>query len=199
MRLGIDLDGVVADFNAGWMRLHADEFGSNLHTDMVDSWNGLHHLGGFDDMRAFWSWAAPKEHRRSIFRHLEPYPGAVDSLHALRDEGHRIVIVTTKPHWAHTDTLRWLADHEIPTAEIHMTDHKYEVDCDAYLDDAPHVLEELAKHRAGALICRYIRPWNQPVAGTVDVTDWDEFHRHVIERSSNASTARWPRWRRRES
>ncbi len=30
MRLGIDLDGVVADFNAGWMQMHADEFGTEL-------------------------------------------------------------------------------------------------------------------------------------------------------------------------
>ncbi|MFW2333968.1 hypothetical protein [Ilumatobacter sp.] len=28
MRLGIDLDGVVTDFDAGWMQVHADEFGS---------------------------------------------------------------------------------------------------------------------------------------------------------------------------
>lgn len=27
MRLGIDLDGVVTDFDAGWMQVHADEFG----------------------------------------------------------------------------------------------------------------------------------------------------------------------------
>src|SRR5665811_1760747 len=100
MRLGIDLDGVVADFNTGWMQLHADEFGSVLRPDMVDSWNCLHRLGGFADMREFWAWAAPKEHRRSIFRHLEPYPTAVDSLRRLSSAGHHVVIVTTKPDWA---------------------------------------------------------------------------------------------------
>ncbi len=97
MRLGIDLDGVVADFNTGWMQLHADEFGSNLRPDMVDSWNCLHRLGGFADMQEFWSWAGPTEHRPSIFRHLEPYPDAIGSLRVLADEGHRVVIVTTKP------------------------------------------------------------------------------------------------------
>lgn len=57
MRLGIDLDGVVADFSAGWMRLHAEESGSELRPDMVETWNSLHRQGGFDDMREFWSWA----------------------------------------------------------------------------------------------------------------------------------------------
>jgi len=30
MRLGIDLDGVVANFNAGWMRRYNDEYGTDL-------------------------------------------------------------------------------------------------------------------------------------------------------------------------
>lgn len=185
MRLGIDLDGVVADFNAGWMRVHADEFGSELHPDMVDTWDGLHAIGGFDDMRAFWSWAAPKEHRPSIFRHLEPYPDALDSLRRLRQQGHHIAIVTTKPHWAHTDTLRWLADREIPTTEVHITDRKSTVDCDVYLDDGPHVLDELVRHRPEATVCRFVRPWNRPVEGTLDVTAWSDFVEIVTQRSSS--------------
>ena len=36
MRLGIDLDGVVADFNAGWISRYNREFEANLTTDMVD-------------------------------------------------------------------------------------------------------------------------------------------------------------------
>ncbi len=183
MRLGIDLDGVVADFNAGWMQLHAEEFGSELHPNMVDSWNCLHRLGGFVDMRAFWSWAGPNDHRRSIFRHLTPYPTAVESLRTLAKSGHRIVIVTTKPHWARSDTFSWLADADLPTTEVHVIDHKYEVACDVYLDDAPHVLEELVEHRPGATICRFVRPWNEPVAGTLDVADWGRFIEIVTERS----------------
>ena len=139
MRLGIDLDGVVADFNSGWMRLHANEFGTELTSDMVDSWNCLHRLGGFADMRGFWTWARGTDDRPSIFRHLDTYSGAVESLQELSRSGHRIVIVTTKPRWARFDTFRWLADNEIPTTEVHMSDRKYEVDCDVYLDDAPHV------------------------------------------------------------
>ena len=84
MRLGIDLDGVVADFNAGWMRLHTAEFGSELDPAMVDSWNGLHQVGGFADMGEFWRWASPQPHRRSIFRYLDPYPGAVEALRGLK-------------------------------------------------------------------------------------------------------------------
>ena len=57
LRLGVDLDGVVCDFNAGWMRLHMEEFGSELQPEMVVTWDNLHELGGFADMESFWRWA----------------------------------------------------------------------------------------------------------------------------------------------
>ena len=183
MRLGIDLDGVVADFNAGWIRLHRDEFGSELHPEMVVTWDGLHELGGFADMEAFWQWAQGNEDRPSIFRHLDVYPDALDTLHALDRAGHDIVIVTTKPRWARIDTLRWLADNALPTAEVHMIDDKYLVDCDVYLDDSPHVLPSLLQHRPDATVCRFIRPWNEPLAGALDVHSWAEFHGIVTQRS----------------
>jgi hypothetical protein len=96
-----------------------------------------------------------------------------------------VVVVTTKPHWARTDTFQWLADVDLPTTEVHLHDRKYEVDCDAYLDDAPYVLHELVEHRPGALICRFVRPWNLPVPGVVDVGEWSEFVDLVTDRSSS--------------
>ena len=183
MRLGIDLDGVVCDFNAGWMQLHMAEFGSELKPEMVVSWDNLHELGGFADMQAFWRWAQATDDRPSIFRHLEPYPDALATLHALRDAGHRIVVLTAKPHWAIPDTLRWIADHELPTEEIHIRYRKYGIDCDVYLDDSPIVLPELVRHRPTAAICRMVRPWNEPVDGTAEIADWPTFRAFVESRS----------------
>lgn len=183
LRLGIDLDGVVADFNAGWIALHNDEFGTDLHPEMVQTWDGLAELGGFADMGAFWRWARGSDERPSIFRHLDPYPTALDTLHALAGDGHRIVVVTTKPDWAVTDTLRWLADHELPTREVHITDDKHEVDCDVYLDDSPWVVPSLVRHHPDRAVCRFVRPWNEAVAGAVDISSWPEFHAFVTRHS----------------
>jgi hypothetical protein len=85
------------------------------------------------------------------------------------------VVITTKPDWAVHDTLAWIADHRIPTREVHITRRKDRVPCDVYLDDAPHLLKQLRTARPGALICRFVRPWNRPVTGVRDVTDWAEF------------------------
>lgn len=182
MRLGIDLDGVVADFNAGWMRLHTDDFGTALHPEMVTGWNGLHTLAGFEDMHEFWSWAQGRDDRPSIFRHLELFPHASEVLGRLAEDGHKIVIITAKPDWAVPDTLRWLADHRIPTREIHITERKHEVDCDVYLDDSPIVLPQLLAARPGAGVWRMVRPWNRPLEGAVDVADWPSVHALVTGR-----------------
>lgn len=178
------MDGVICDFNAGWMKLHQSEFGSELRPEMVVTWDNLHELGGFADMGAFWRWARGRADRPSIFRHLEPFPGALETMAALQGSGHHLVIVTAKPRWAVPDTLRWLADHEIPTTEIHVNYRKHEVDCDVYLDDSPLVLPALVTHRADAVVCRMIRPWNSPVPGAVDVRDWSEFAAVVATRAN---------------
>lgn len=188
LRLGIDLDGVVADFNAGWTALHNAEFGGDLTPDLVTMWDGLHRIGGFEDMDAFWAWARGNEQRPSIFRHLDLLPGAPDTLRRLDDDGHRIVIVSTKPDWAIHETMHWLADNEIPTREVHLTFAKSEVACDIYLDDAPPVLHELVQHRPDSVVCRFVRPWNEPVPGTVDVHDWAAFHAIVTAETSRRVT-----------
>ena len=187
MRLGIDMDGVMCDFNAGWMRLHAAEFGSELRPEMVVGWNGLHELAGFADMTEFWAWAQGRDERASIFRHLEPFPGALATMRALADAGHDIVVLTAKPDWAIPDTLSWLGEHAVPTREIHVRDDKHVVDCDVYVDDSPAVLADLQRHRADRLVCRMVQPWNRPVDGTVDVGSWDDVWSVVTERSRQPS------------
>jgi 5'(3')-deoxyribonucleotidase len=176
MRLGIDLDGVVADFNAGWIGRYNDEFAAEVPHDAVQVWDGMHDLTHFTDMRAFWDWA--KGHGQgSVFRHLELYAGAEAALRQLDDNGHEIVIITSKPDWAVHDTFAWLADHRIPTREVHVTWRKAAVPCDVYLDDAPHNLRRIHRARPEALVCRFVRPWNLPMPGVRDVHDWDEFVR----------------------
>ena len=173
MRLGIDLDGVVADFNQGWMDLYNDEFRASLTPDLVVTWDGVHELAGFASMDEFWQWARGAD-RPSIFRNLPTFPGALDALRDLASR-HRIVIITTKPSWAVHDTFAWLADNEVPTREVHITNRKHQVATDVYLEDSPYHLPTLVERRPAATVCRFVRPWNGPVAGAHDVHDWDEF------------------------
>ena len=186
MRLGIDLDGVVADFNSGWIRRYNVDFGTEIPLDAVESWDGMHQLTHFPDINAFWEWA--QDHGGgSLFRHLETYDGAVEALHRLYRE-HDIVIVTTKPEWAIHDTLAWLAEHRIPTREVHMIEQKWRVPCDVYLDDSPHQVQSIHLHRPEAAMCRFVRPWNDPVPGVHDVEDWASFQALVDRLGAEVAT-----------
>lgn len=183
MRLGIDLDGVVADFNGGWMRAYNEQFETTLAPAQVVGWDGLHKLTHFADMDEFWGWA--QDHGGvSVFRHLEPYNGAVETLRSLNRDGHDIVVITAKPEWAVHDTFEWLADHRIPTREVHVTDDKWTIECDVYLDDSPYKVLELVEKRPDRTVCRFVRPWNRPVEGARDVHDWDEFAEVVAQLSA---------------
>ncbi len=179
MRLGIDLDGVVADFNTGWVGRYNHEFEADLTTDQVDSWDAMGYLTHFESLGAFWRWAARGDHG-SVFRHLETYPGALETLERLAKH-HEIVIISAKPDWALHDTYAWIADHRIPTREIHITDAKWRVPCDVYLDDSPRQIVELHTNRPEAVMCRYVRPWNEGVPGVHDVESWEEFEAFVAQ------------------
>lgn len=174
LRLGIDLDGVVADFNAGWIARYNDEFGADLAPEHVDVWNAPATLTHFTKMGEFWRWARTSGGGASIFRVLEPYDGALDALHRLAD-AHHIVIVTTKPSFAVHDTYEWIAEHRLPTREVHIVNDKTTVDCDVYLEDADHNLDALRRARPSAVVCRFVRPWNRSHEGVVDITDWPAF------------------------
>jgi 5'(3')-deoxyribonucleotidase len=180
MRLGIDLDGVVADFNAGWMRTYNEDFEAELTPEMVQTWDGFVTLTHFVSNTEFWRWAR-NDGGHGLFRDLPVYPGAVESLGRL-SRNHEIVIITTKPHWADAETFAWIADNEIPTREVHITGDKWKVECDVYLDDGPHNLESLVVERPDRTTCRFVRTWNKHVPGTVDVDSWDIFEALVENR-----------------
>ena len=180
MRLGIDLDGVVANFTQGWMNFYNRDFGTNLVIADSQNWGDLVGLTHFTHINEFWEWSSDLD-GHSVFWHLDPFPGAVEAIRSLVDAGHQIVVITTKPDFAVNDTYAWLDRHQIPAAEVHILEDKWLIDCEVYLDDGPHVLPGLVEHRADRTVCRYVRPWNRPIDGVTDVRDFGEF-RDVVDR-----------------
>ncbi|MEX1296173.1 MAG: hypothetical protein AB1Z67_08380 [Candidatus Limnocylindrales bacterium] len=178
IRVGIDMDGVLADFNTGWMSRYNTEFGTELEASMVQRWDGLHTLTHFPSMGHFWRWAQGEG--RSTFRDAPPLPGAIEAVQRIGAR-HRVCIVSSKFEWAIPDSLAWLADHGVPAREVHFLWDKTLAACDIYLDDAPHQLRELSTGVPDAVVCRMVHPWNHPIDGVVDIHSWAEFE-EVVER-----------------
>ena len=144
MRIGVDLDGVVADFTKGWTTQYALDFGKEISEEEITDWGLSKPLTHFEKDLDFWNWAMDIN-GSSIFRHLELYENSQETLVELSKMGHEIVIISSKPWWSIHDTLIWLGENKIPTKEVHFIEDKWTIDCDAYLDDAPYQLENFLK------------------------------------------------------
>lgn len=175
MRIGVDMDGVLADFDKGWVDRYNADFGTNLHPKQNDHWDALVSITHFADDAEWWEWATSKH--EDLFLGLDPLPGAVEGVRALKDAGHDIVIITAKPRWAAGHPSSWLIKHDVPYDEIHVTKAKSYVICDVYVDDALHNVVDLMEN-TDALVIQY-SAWpyvngGEVVPGAVYATSWTD-------------------------
>ncbi|MFL2690582.1 MAG: 5' nucleotidase, NT5C type [Candidatus Actinomarina sp.] len=175
MRIGVDLDGVVADFTQGWTSQYKIDFNKEIREEDIVEWGLSKPLTHFEEEIDFWNWARDFN-GSSIFRNLKTYENAVEVLYEVSKSGHEVVIISSKPWWSIHDTLIWLGENKIPSKEIHFLEDKWRIDCDVYIDDAPHQLKNFVENVPDKLILRFVRPYNKPVAGTKDLSNWLELN-----------------------
>ena len=173
MRIGVDLDGVVANFTKGWTTQYEAEFGKKILEKDITEWGLSKPLTHFEEEIDFWNWAK-NINGSSIFRNLDIYEYSLEILYDLSKMGHEIVIISSKPWWSIHDTLMWLGEKKIPTKEIHFIEDKWKIDCDVYIDDAPYQLDNYVKNLNNKVIIRFVREYNDPVTGALDLNEWKD-------------------------
>ena len=183
--LGVDLDGVCADYNSGFRDVVAHDRGVDPQTlPMPTEW-GFHHWG-IDDMEfARLHKLAVSEKR--MLRHLPLIEGCADALWRLSDLGAWIRIITHRLYvnWGHaaavSDTVAWLDDNRIPYRDICFLGAKPQVEADAYIDDAPHNIAALRE--AGNTVIIFDQAYNRHLDGLRAKT-WPDVEEIVSELAS---------------
>jgi len=148
---GVDLDGVCANFYKSLRVIASEWLGVPLETLTEDvtyglpEW-GLDKQGGYNRLHRF------AVTQRSLFRDLEPMPGAPQVLRRLSEKGVRIRIITHRLFIKHfhqiavRQTIEWLDYHDIPYWDLCFMGDKAAVGADLYIEDSPENIERL---RAG--------------------------------------------------
>ena len=180
--LGGDLDGVCADYTAGFRTVASKEWDvpeSSLTTEV--SWDfgewGLDREGFLALHRA-----SVQQHR--MFRDMPAIDGASESLWRLSDAGVWIRVITHRlvTNWGHaiivSDTVEWLDLRRIPYRDLCFLGRKPEVQADAYVEDAPHNIEAL--RAGGNTVIVFDQPYNRDLPGPRAST-WTEVEAIVAE------------------
>lgn len=167
-RIAVDLDGVVYDWGGTVNYLIRKHHGIDLepatHWDYVEQ-NVPAHV---------WQWLWSDGVTLGLFRYGHHLKGSVDGLRALAEVG-ALEVVTHRPRAALQDTLRFVANLPDVFDGVHFLtsqEPKSLVGCDVYLDDAPHVVEEVT--RAGKRAVLFSQPWNADTRGHVRANGWDD-------------------------
>jgi 5'(3')-deoxyribonucleotidase len=146
--LGVDLDGVVADFYAGLRPVAAEWLGSPVEsltsnvTWGVPEWS-LERAGSYEDLHRF------AVTQRNLFGELEPIDGAAATLRRLSARNIRIRIITHRLYikYFHEEAVRqttqWLERHGVPYWDLCFMKDKAAVGADLYIEDSPINVEQL--------------------------------------------------------
>ena len=185
--LGVDLDGVCANYTKAFRAVVAHELGVDPGTlgDQV-SWDFLE--WGITGREHFL-----ELHHRGVIEHrmfstMGTIEGAAEALWRLSDAGVWIRVITHRLHvkGGHTvavsDTCTWLDDNDIPFRDICFLGAKNSVDCDLYIDDSPGNIASLRGAGCNAVV--FDQPYNRHVDGP-RVQGWSECESYVLDRVSD--------------
>lgn len=140
--IGVDLDGVCADFYGRMRQIAAEWFErpiGELSAEVsygLSEW-GIRNKSDYDSLHRF------AVTQRELFSSMEMIPGARKYLRLLSDEGCRIRIITHRLfiHYFHAaavqQTVNWLDSHGIPYWDLCFMKEKAQVGADIYIEDAP--------------------------------------------------------------
>lgn len=185
--LGLDLDGVCADYVGELRKFVAKYTGRNEETFPEPT--------NWDFTKSGWN-ITPEEyltyHERAVneglFKKAQPFKGVSQALWELSDADVHIRIITHRliKHRQHqqvtADTCEWLDTSDVPYRDLCFVAAKSDVNADLFIDDAPHNLTNLMN--AGKNVVAFNQLYNEHIDCS-RVYNWEEAKEYVLESKRN--------------
>jgi 5'(3')-deoxyribonucleotidase len=114
-----------------------------------------------------------------LFQKLNPLPGALDGIRALREAGHTVLFATAAARSpdAASDKLTWLNDHlGVSRKDVFICHRKERIRADLFIDDSPDNILAYRQAWPKSKIVTIAYPYNQAVFGSVDLVAVDCYH-----------------------
>ena len=192
MNIGIDIDNVISNFNESLL----NEFLIH-HQNMGYDENNIDKKAGYITQGMF-KWPAGEvksfyhDNIERIVRHLEVKEGAKEYIDKLKENGHKIYIITGRANDDHSDpyntTLKWLEDNNIYYDKLILT-NSYEQDnhgkskeclkhnIEIMIDDSIHICKDCFDYGITALLMD--TTYNRYETKITRVNNWQEIYNFI--------------------
>lgn len=191
--LGLDLDGVTCNYEAGFrwhvarsLGIREEELGPITTWKPYEAWEQIKDESHYMELHT-------NAVRDGLFRSLQPMEGASKALWELSDKGVHIRVVTHRffgngnHQVVAADTVAWLDRHEIPYRDLCFLGSKSQLHADVFIDDAPHNVDAISK--GGGKVIIFDAAYNQGVAGP-RVKNWQEAKALILDMQAEWKEAR---------
>jgi len=160
MRIAIDLDGVLANSMASWLRIWNERHSPRLRYEDIDEWDFWRKIG-IDERRFSEIFNEAWEGWASIPPMEDDLPSKLRSMRMLG----KVDVVTGRPRSNTPYIKSWLRMHSIPYDDLKVgVSSKARFPHIVFVDDSPANAREIAL--TGRLVLLRDQPWNRDVRET---------------------------------
>ncbi|GAB3044564.1 5' nucleotidase, NT5C type [Virgibacillus ainsalahensis] len=186
MRFGFDIDDTLINLREHAFNIYKEKLNKHVSRDDFLELRRveIHELFGLSEEQGKEMWKDSME--EVYYTTCLPFPGAIEMLDELKEQGHEIFYITARPKGHGERTKKWMKEQGFPIRDDRffsgMKDNEKvhiikDLQLDYYVDDKPVVLETLTDQPTSLFIKD--QSYNQEMINLPRITDWADFKKLI--------------------